>query len=420
MYKQKSVPEKTAFRMMATDGNAALRFPLAKTFCKVILLTTILFQTLLTAGCWDNRELFEISIITALGIDLAEDRNVVLTIQVLKPGAVQAGMDGGDGGSKAFVVYSAQGKTVLEAHNNLLLTINREPYYGHLQLIVVGEGLEKARLMRYLDFFERYPEMNRQAMMLTAQGTRAENVLRAESEMNDIPAVHLRQIVENAEFTGKIKPLSLHDLISFINLEGRHPVMSAIEFKTQSDKSSISDIQIMGSAVLQNDLLVGFIDTDQTRSVLIVRGVAENMILTVPHPDDPDSMVSIDIADCITEKEIHLRDGKPVASIQVKMTGLIGEVQDKGTSLEIATNERIQRKLKEKVTEEINEIIKLAQTDFRVDFLGIGELVYRKMPDYWKQVKNGWNNTFADMQIEVAVEVDLQRPGLITDPSKVK
>jgi len=388
---------------------------------KLLPAAAVLFMTVLTTGCWDNRDFQKISIITALGIDLTEDKHVELTIQVLKPGTMKTSLEGGDSsGEKAFAVFSSKGKTVLEAHNNLLLTINREPYYGHLQLIVVGESLEKENIMKYLDFFERYPEMNRQAKMLTARGTKAEKILEAESQMEAIPAAHLRQIVENAEFTGKIKPLSLHELVSFMNLEGRHPVMSTIEFRYTSEKPTISDLHITGSAIMRNDRLVGFIDTIHTRSLLIIRGLAENMIFTIPNPESPGKMLSIDVSDCSVKKTVRIEDGRPAATISVKITGLIGEIQDGGTDLDVEVNKRIEKVFADVVEKDLKNVIDVAQTKLNVDFLGMGELFYKSMPNYWKEVKDDWGNIFPNMQIDIVVEVEIQHTGLISDPSKVR
>jgi spore germination protein KC len=72
------------------------------------------------------------------------------------------------------------------------------------------------------------------------------------------------------------------------------------------------------------------------------------------------------------------------------------------------------------VEKELKNVIDVAQTKINVDFLGMGELFYKSMPNYWKKVKDDWGNIFPNMQIDIVVEVEIQHTGLISDPSKVR
>jgi spore germination protein KC len=71
---------------------------------------------LLLSGCWNNRDLTKINIVTAIGVDRTDDGRVLLTVQVVEPAAIQSTSSGkGKGGGaqqKPVFVVSYEGETV--------------------------------------------------------------------------------------------------------------------------------------------------------------------------------------------------------------------------------------------------------------------------------------------------------------------
>ncbi|MGO1528966.1 Ger(x)C family spore germination protein, partial [Senegalia sp. (in: firmicutes)] len=54
---------------------------------KIILLLIIIISINLITGCWDKRELSELSIASAIGIDRVEDEYLV-SVQIINPSEV--------------------------------------------------------------------------------------------------------------------------------------------------------------------------------------------------------------------------------------------------------------------------------------------------------------------------------------------
>ena len=75
---------------------------------KILLLLSLIF---LLSGCWDKRELNELAITMALGIDKSDDGYKV-TAQVAVPSELSS--KGGPGHSQ-IVLFQATGKTVEDA-----------------------------------------------------------------------------------------------------------------------------------------------------------------------------------------------------------------------------------------------------------------------------------------------------------------
>lgn len=108
------------------------------------------------------REVNDLGVTVAIGLDLIEDELLELTVQVVIPRRLaQEGYE-----KNAVVTYSTTGRTVFEAFRKMTAISSRKLYIGHIQLIVLGESLAKGGIFETIDFFERDHEFRRQAQIL--------------------------------------------------------------------------------------------------------------------------------------------------------------------------------------------------------------------------------------------------------------
>ena len=129
---------------------------------QILLLLSLIF---LLSGCWDKRELNELAITMALGIDKSEDGYKV-TAQVAVPAELSA--KGGPGHSQ-IVLFQATGKTVEDALRKLTKEAPRIIYPGHLQMLVFGESLAKEGIGKPLDFMSRNWEVRADYYVVVAK-----------------------------------------------------------------------------------------------------------------------------------------------------------------------------------------------------------------------------------------------------------
>lgn len=59
---------------------------------KCLLVVLMLLSAIVLPGCWDKRELTDLAIISAIGIDRTNDSNYVLHLQIINPGNVVGGL----------------------------------------------------------------------------------------------------------------------------------------------------------------------------------------------------------------------------------------------------------------------------------------------------------------------------------------
>jgi len=67
------------------------------------------------------------------------------------------------------------------------------------------------------------------------------------------------------------------------------------------------------------------------------------------------------------------------------------------------------------IKNDVDMVIRRAQ-ELESDFLGFGNLIYRKLPREWKRLEPRWQEIFPNLKVNVDVRVVIQRGGLVVRP----
>lgn len=103
--------------------------------------------TLLLSGCWSKRELNELAIVVALGIDKIDDEYEI-TVQIVDPSEIS--MRQASTQRSPVVSYHSRGETIFEAIRKMTTIAARKPYFAHLQVVVLGKISQKKALVMHL------------------------------------------------------------------------------------------------------------------------------------------------------------------------------------------------------------------------------------------------------------------------------
>lgn len=61
-----------------------------------------------------------------------------------------------------------------------------------------------------------------------------------------------------------------------------------------------------------------------------------------------------------------------------------------------------ERALNESITQEIDRFIQFSKKN-KVDMLGIGEMIHRKQPKYWRKMKDNWEEYYPEVKFDIQV-----------------
>ncbi len=154
---------------------------------KIVLL---LAAIVLLQGCWDKRELTDLLLITAIGIDKGKDTDYELSYQIVNPINVTGGLQGGQGGDRPPVSsYSVTGNNLTEMSRHASAKVSREIYYSHTNLVVVDEKLAKGEgLIKILNVLDRDTDFRSTATIIISRGQKAKTFIRTLTPIDKIPS----------------------------------------------------------------------------------------------------------------------------------------------------------------------------------------------------------------------------------------
>ncbi|MFS8514751.1 MAG: hypothetical protein LOD87_13690, partial [Planifilum fulgidum] len=122
---------------------------------------------LILSGCWDRKELNEIALIRAIGIDRTEDGQVEVTLlQAIPQRAEDAGGGEKTGGTQR--VLSARSINIPEAKAKLQQKLGREIFTGHQEVVVFGERMARTGIREALDYMARQPQVRLDAVVFVS------------------------------------------------------------------------------------------------------------------------------------------------------------------------------------------------------------------------------------------------------------
>jgi spore germination protein KC len=390
--------------------------------------TFLLFGVvLLLTGCWNGRELKELAIVLAMGVDKAPKTNEYrVTFQIVNPGTVATGVTGGGGGQNItpVTVYTATGNTLFEAIRKSSVKVPRQLFFAHIQLVVVGEALAKEGIQDLFDFFDRSHEARLTTMVLIARGSEAESIVRILTPLEKIPAYGI---------VGKIKTTSMlwsenmrveiDDVIKALVSHGE-PIISGVRIAGDAEKGKkISNVQqtnlpaeidITGIALFKNGKLSRWLDGHEARGAIWIRDKMKSTIIDLDCKNKKNA-IGVEIIRSHTDVKAEVLDENPVIHIHIREEGDVSEVK---CPIDLSKAEEIKKLEKQWVTETKKEVmmaVKTAQSE-KSDIFGFGEAVNRANPKAWEKMKKDWSHTFAESKVDVKVDAFIRRTGMRLNP----
>lgn len=377
---------------------------------------------ILLTGCWNRRELNELSILLGLGID-KEKEQYLITAQVVNPSEI-ASKQGGSG-KAPVVVYQGKGETLFEAIRKITTVAPRKLYFAHLRILVFGEELAKEGIGELIDLLLRNSEVRNDFYITVSKESRAADILKVLTPLEKIPANSLFASLEtSSKAWAPTEGVTLDKLTSNMVSDGMNPILTGIEIKGNVQDGEMTKnleqtkpktfLQYKGLAIFIQDKLIGWLNESESRAVHYAFGKVKSSVGYIKCPQG--GKVVIEVFRTKAKLNSELYEGEPYGSVNVKVQGNVGEVECRGLDLTKPQSISYLEKESEKtLTENIKSTIKHVQRNFRSDIFGFGEALYRSEPDYWNKHKKDWDQIFSQMPVTVKVEMNIRQTGTINN-----
>ena len=391
---------------------------------KFLILSLYLICCMPLAGCWSQKELNDVAIISALGLDLNEKGKYVATLQVINPSNVAGGLQGG-GGSEGppVTVYTASGRNIVEVNQLASTKLPRRRYYAHTNLLVIGEELaRKEGIGAILDAFERHHEFRMTAVVIIAKDSTASNLMKVMTPVDKIPA---NKIIKNLKFTeeqwGEFFTMNMKNVVKDLTTEGKSTVITGFsvhgspEEGRKLDNIQNSDpsttLSASGLGIFKEGKLVNWIDGSTSRGTSWILDKLQNTGIVFDWKDQNDAVVYQLIREQ-TKIIPKMKKGRPHITIEVKAEGNLVELRVPADVTDPHVLLKMEKELEKTIREELLLAVEEAKKS-KSDILGFGEAFHQSYPKEWKKLKKEWHDVhFPELAVDIKVDAYIRRTGL--------
>jgi spore germination protein KC len=353
--------------------------------------------TLCTA-CWDSRELDELALITAIGVDKINDQYVVTT-QVVNPTTLATQQGGGE--QSPIVTYKTRGKSIGEALQKRTTLSDRQNYTSQLKVLIFGEQLARDGIKDVLDFFSRNRGTEPIFYICIAKGNTAQNILEVMTPLTQSPAdLIFSSIKTQVQTKGAVIGNMIDDFVSNLSNEGEEAKLTGIEIlgsKEKGDENNSKKIapntylKINTIGIFKQDKLVGWLNERESIGLNFILNNIDRTHFKIPCPNRPNKTIMLEVLHARTKVKSVMQQNHPVINIKINAQTNINEIQCEDIQInDPATIQKLNELAQKELAKIIKSTIAAAQKKYKTDVLEFGRTIYRQNHNYWEKHKQQW------------------------------
>jgi len=339
---------------------------------KKIALFAIVIFLLSQCGCWNRRELNDILIVQAVGIDKLKNGDFRLTYQVLKPKVLKNPSNiPSSPQQKGVWCFSSTGKTIFDAIRNATLSSDKKLFWAHNKIVVVSERLAKKEIKDVLDMILRDHEFRSDAYIIITSDD-IEKFLNISSPMESIPAKELENVIKNYYTNSKTMPVKIYEFVKMTNTKSKVGFAPFVEIKRPLALSSENYMFFVSkTAVFDNFKLIGYLNHNETRGVLWVLNKIKSGIYPI---ENKNMSISLELIHSSSKILAENTKNKVLFKIEIISEVNLGE-KEKGLQFTQKNLEEVKKELSKSITKDINQALKKS-FELRADILHFQDIYY--------------------------------------------
>jgi len=421
---------------------------------KIALFFLPLLFCLFLTGCWGKRETDETAYVLALALDKGEKDKIRISLQVANPQAAAGGGAGGTpsggSGTKPFIVVSIEAPSVIGGLNLLNSTASRELSLMHNKVIIYSSELAREGIEEYLAPLVRFREMRRTNFMFVSRGEAGEFLQENMPSLESIPSKYFEQMYRSVGFTGFIPRVQLHHFYESVKGKAVQPIATLVDINRavmqeneekgegeggsaavsgrphegrpheghylagEIPRTGVNPAELMGTAVFRGDRMVGEIDGEETRLMLMLRGEFRRGFLTIPDPAGEDRIIVLDLRQPVSPQvKVEMIDGLPRITVLVSLEAEFLSIQSGINYESPELKQEIENEINKYVGEHAGELIEKSQREFRSDIFGFGQFA-RHLVSTWAEWEDlDWPELYPEAEVNLQVHTRIRRTGLL-------
>jgi spore germination protein len=368
----------------------------------------IFLLLLMTTGCWDQREVEDIGLVLGVAIDKPkldkEHKRILITHHFIIPKE----MSGRKGGTtpKPFSNISNEGNTIFKSIRELSTRVGRPPSYEHLKVILISEQIARQiDLRQFVNFLLRNPEARRSVKVLITSGP-AHKLFEYKPPIITDPAMKLLEMTQNTKKTLAIAPaLNLGTMSA--KLTGK------TSFILQKAQSLKNEAKISGAAVVNGKTgkMVGTLNSVEVEGINWLNGKGKGGVVESLDKKKHERIV-YEVRKLKSKIIPNLVNEKISFTVNIETEGALREDWNMpGYTFDEKVVKAYEQDTAMKIKQTTQKALAKMQKSCKVDAIGFGKKFNIKYPRKWKEIKDGWDERFVQIPVNINVKVQIREIG---------
>ncbi|MFC0559730.1 Ger(x)C family spore germination protein [Halalkalibacter alkalisediminis] len=387
---------------------------------RCIALFFLLLLLLSLAGCWDRRELNNITIVSGMAIEQGKDETFTLTVEAINASELNPALSEG---LTPTITFTLNGVTMGELLNKMNVGGTRELNFSHARTLVIDEKLAREEgVSRFLQFLEKSGQFRNDFQIVIAKDVSAKDLITTTYPIQKVPSMKMFQQFETLrEQWGGVPESTLTEFVLSLTSPGKHPIVAAatIEGDPQEGKDVNDNTQLElpaiisygGLALFKKDRLIGYLSVEEARNVMWIRDLNQT---TVAAPCGKEGYFALRVFNSHTTIDTKYEGETPKVEIKLVVEGDVFDNQCArpldSTDTYISYEEAMEDHLESKLT----KTIKTVKENYGIDIFGFGEKMSKQHYKNFKEHKENWDEQFMKADITVEASVYIRRDGMRT------
>jgi spore germination protein KC len=391
---------------------------------------------ILLTGCFGSVEVDDWAYAYTVGLEKGVSDKMRFTIQIptLKGGESKNADAQSEGDEYTYISIDAP--SAFAGANMINTSLSRKVNFMHAKLFVVSEDLAKEGIGEILNAFLRFGQIRRITQLVIVRES-ARDFIRDNKLIvgKSLPKIE-EEIMNQKENTGFIDNISIGDFMAqtkLLTMQASAPLAMINSFSNQKDKGqrpsgfkSSGDyyagelprtggdkVEYIGTAVFDGDKMVGELNGDETRMMLIASGEFQRAFIPIEDPLEKDKVETFDARQQkAPDISISFNGDKPVINLKVFLEGdliaLRSKINYESTELKPVLEKAFEHYIKTELDKTIDKCKEL-----NCDVFAFGRKAVSKFSTIQKWESYNWKSHFKDAKVKTEVKFIIRRTGTL-------
>ncbi len=334
---------------------------------KILLILSIFLLT----GCYDYTEINKLAIISGMIIDY-QDNEYVITSQVIQ-----------NEKESNIRVVTTKGKSIDECVSKISKSLNKNIFISHLKVLLLTESIIKNDI-EYEDYFLRNSKSKMNYYVYYIDDKYKDKIFL--NNINDkASSLYLKDLTDfNNDIYSSSNKLTFLDLMYKKLNYGIEPIYPNI---TMEDKNiSLNDLVLFKN----NEKIT--LNNEESIFYNIITNNTNKTTLTIPCDNDN---FSIELNNIKTKYKWNNK-----FNINIKFDAKINSYNCKYKLQNNKTTNKLSKLVNNYINKKSKDVVNIAVNN-KIDFIGIGNYIYKHDSKYFDFKKNDWNDHLDKINIKI-------------------